>query len=280
MILRLTSSAGRSLAACRQQFGLLTNRVSSFLVPSGPAQSSLVSPAVRKKQPPIGQSQMLPGESHLQPQQYQFAPINEPNNPAAFQSAPYIQGDIADKSGKKRGRPSKAERELREAEARARGEVYQPTKRKPKTPRPSAEGAAAGEESSSANKKAAKRARTGGEATDPTSKALVEQGAAFQTTSGDQMQVDTPERQFRSTIPETQVSSFPSTEDFLAGMQEQAAISETAERSPQVVEPPFHAGTAQSSTTLPEGTPGKVSKVESTMAPTSHPKQPPEAKMT
>ena len=44
-----------------------------------------------------------------------------------------------DRPRKKRGRPNKAEHELRVAQAAARGEVY-PRPRKPKTPRPSMEG--------------------------------------------------------------------------------------------------------------------------------------------
>ena len=186
-----------------------------------------------------------------QQQQYQFAPINDPSNPAAFQNAPFPQEKTAESSGRKRGRPSKAEREIREAEAAARGEVYQPTKRKPKTPRPSMEGAEAGaEDDTPGSKKKAKKQKTAVTAfMGPRGGPSPESGVSQATGSpADQMQIDTPERQPRNTIPETQASEFPASESLLAGMR-----AEPAQPGALVPGTTSPMGTTQSSATLQQG---------------------------
>ena len=70
-------------------------------------------------------------ERTIQPRPSAFAPVNGQEQPAS--------GRSEERPRKKRGRPSKAEHELRVAEAAARGEVYPPPK-KAKTPRQSTEG--------------------------------------------------------------------------------------------------------------------------------------------
>ena len=75
----------------------------------------------------------------IQPRVPSFATVNNPNDLLALPSAPASTGEPPSK--KKRGRPSRAEHEIRAAEAAARGESYPPPK-KIRTPRPSAEGAA------------------------------------------------------------------------------------------------------------------------------------------
>ena len=249
-----------------------------MLAPSIPPQVP-AAPKPKRKRPSSDLMQPLKGEMSLQPhQQYQFAPINDPNNPATFQPAPFPQGEASDKAGKKRGRPSKAERELREAEAAARGEVYQPTKRKPKTPRPSAEGAAGaeGEQTPSSDKKPKKQKVVAGSIGTPGMPSM--QGVTFPAAPppGDQMQVDIPEHQPRSIIPETQISDFPASESFLVGMKEQAAQSEVPRPSaPSQFEP------AESSEVLQqEQTKEQPKQPEQPQGSRPVASQPPEAQMT
>lgn len=196
-----------------------------------------------------------PSLLQLQQHQYQFAPINDPSNPAAFQNVPFPQERTAESSGKKRGRPSKAEREIREAEAAARGEVYQPTKRKPKTPRPSMEGAEVGrEDDTPASKKKPKKQRTAATAfMGPPGGPSPESGVSQATGSpADQMQVDTPEGVPRSTIPETQASEYPASESLLTTMRAEASQHPGA----RVSSGASPMGTTQSSATLQQEYPG------------------------
>ncbi|MCJ1225392.1 hypothetical protein MMC12_002041 [Toensbergia leucococca] len=69
-----------------------------------------------------------------------FATVNSQEYPSTDQLMPSVTGEP---SKKKRGRPSKADQEIRAAEAAARGEVYPPPK-KHKTPRQSMEGVEGG----------------------------------------------------------------------------------------------------------------------------------------
>ena len=281
---RLANSrfTGRSLAACKHQFGLLTNRVSSFLAPPGSTAQLSSSAKASGKRSSIGQPAPIGGDVPLQPQQYQFAPINEPSNPAAFQGAPYNPQDTVDKSGKKRGRPSKQERELREAEARARGEVYQPTKRKPKA-RPSMEGPEieqAGKISPSTQKVKKRRVE------EVASIQPLESHAAFgskpQPAYGEQLQADALKGRARSTIPETQPSDFQATDSLLAGMQEQVMGDDTTKSLIQPSAALSQTETAPSSTTLQQGSTPREPTSEAQMEPfpTSRVSGgPPEAKM-
>ena len=232
---------------------MLTNRLSSIISTSGqldiPRETFQVS-AVQKRQ---GASANDVPALH----QYQFAPINEPSNPSAFHPAPLVHTELADKSGKKRGRPSKAERELREAEARARGEVYQPTKRKPKTPRPSAEGTITGEtEEESSSKKRSKKPKLSFEPMGPPLHPGSENPpfAAPHYPVAEQMQLDPTESHPRSTIPETQASSgFGASDSLIAAMQEQANRPQATPPSLDSQQPSTQLATAQSSVTLPHG---------------------------
>ena len=253
---QLTMCPGRSAASCSNQFNLLTNRLSSVLAP-GSSNQAAVAPKPKKKRPSSGPGQPVPPDAPLQPQQFQFAPINEASNPTAFQAVSLAPGETPEKAGKKRGRPSKAERELREAEAAARGEVYQPTKRKKQTPRPSAEGVgvqSAGEgeaEATPDSRKKSKKPKTTSVAPMAPPMGVPTQGepgVPAAVGSGDQMQIDTPERPVTSTIPETQISEFQATESLLAGMREQAAQSEAPKTTA-----PSQIETAQSSMTLQQG---------------------------
>ena len=263
MEIQLIRLLGRSAASCRNQFDLLTNRGFGA---SGQAPGSA---KPKKKRPSSGVGQLVTSEPSLLQQQqhhYQFAPINDPSNPAAFQNVPFPQERTAESSGKKRGRPSKAEREIREAEAAARGEVYQPTKRKPKTPRPSMEGAeVGGEDDTPGSKKKPKKQRTAATAfMGPPGHPSPESGISQATGSpADQMQVDTPERVPRSTIPETQASEFPASESLLATMRAEAAPYPGAQGPSGA----SAMGTTQSSATLQQEYPSTAATRESAVNP-------------
>lgn len=79
----------------------------------------------------------MPIDRMIQPRIPEFSSVNEPYSPQ-YLSAP---GSMSEPQRKKRGRPSKAEYEIRRAEYAARGEAY-PAPRKTKTPRQSGEGLA------------------------------------------------------------------------------------------------------------------------------------------
>ena len=196
----LTLRAGRSLASCRHQFSLLTNRVSSVLVHPSAAQPSAAPPPAPYGRPVqarhgLMQPPLVTSEPIYTHHQYQFAPINDPGHPAGFQTAPYNPTETMDKAGKKRGRPSKQERELREAEARSRGETYQPTKRKKAKERSSIEAGEIGTptEAGSAKKKA-RRPSTELEPAGPSPRSFPGPTPNIQTSPTDRMQVDPPER--------------------------------------------------------------------------------------
>ncbi|MCJ1373554.1 hypothetical protein MMC20_004782 [Loxospora ochrophaea] len=92
----------------------------------------------KKKQRAVSAGEPLaPGERIIQPRPSAFAPVNL-NGPDQL-----VPGSGDKRTGKKRGRPSKAEFELRVAEAAARGEVYPPPKRV-KAPRQTQEGGTGG----------------------------------------------------------------------------------------------------------------------------------------
>ena len=163
----------------------------------------------------------------IQPRVPSFAAVNDPNDPSSFTSAPVSTGEPPNK--KKRGRPSKAEHEIRAAEAAARGEPYPPPK-KPRTPRPSVQGAAptvnmftpvaaeptdVGE--SSTGKRSARPKKT-------------KQGAARNTSleattnPADQTQSEFG-RGYGSIAPETAARSRSEPDNLLVGLQEHAALA-------------------------------------------------------
>ena len=71
----------------------------------------------------------------LQPRTPGFSAVNEPSEPTAY---PMALADTGDQPKKKRGRPSKAELEIKVAEYAAQGKPYPPP-RKQKPPRPPSE---------------------------------------------------------------------------------------------------------------------------------------------
>ena len=246
---------GRSVAACQNQIRILTTSNHGVVAPV-PQSQDVGQPSTRNDHPSFSYARPLTSDVLRQPQQYQFAPINEPRSAASFQTATYPPGAAPDKSGKKRGRPSKAEREIREAEAAARGEVYQPTKRNPKNPRPSTEVASleeAGEDPGSEKK--TKKQKIDTEPMGPPTRLQNEGGPLSLSTTAaeEQMQIDTPERQFRSTIPETQGSDFSATSSLLPGLKEQAMRAEVASLEPLHTSERSIQDTVQSSVTLQQG---------------------------
>ena len=181
----------------------------------------------------------------MQQQQSTFPSVNAPSPSGAFAFQAVPGTSPREPPRKKRGRPNKEEFDKRVAEAAQRGEVYPPP-RKRKPPRPSTENivndpvslpgtnetGAAIEGEGSAGKKKAKRPKAiavMSEQPPNVSEGHLVPGftgtsKAFEAKS-DHMQIVMGEST-RSTIPETQASSFPARESFLAGMREHAARAE------------------------------------------------------
>ncbi|KAL8772618.1 MAG: hypothetical protein Q9209_002279 [Squamulea sp. 1 TL-2023] len=127
---------GRSVSACQKAFDSLYSRVFQIpLQPLGPAP--LPSPSARQRKRPaaVGESPIGPNRE-LQPRGPGFATVNDPPELSAY---PPGLADPGDQRKKKRGRPSKAEVEIKAAEYAARGEPYPPP-RKSKNPKLSLEG--------------------------------------------------------------------------------------------------------------------------------------------
>lgn len=139
VLLVLTRSPpGRSVSACQKAFGNLCTRVFQVpLQPLGPVAQLSPSSKARKRPAPGAETPAGPNRE-LQPRTPGFATVNEPVEPTAY---PPGLVDSGDQRKKKRGRPSKAEIEVKAAEYAARGEPYPPP-RKTKTPKTPAERAA------------------------------------------------------------------------------------------------------------------------------------------
>jgi len=184
-------------------------------------------PKPRKRPVPSGDVSTT-ADRTIQPRVPSFAAINDPNDPSNFTSAPVGTGEPPKKK-KKRGRPSKAEHEIRAAEAAARGEPYPPPK-KPRTPRPSAQGAVptvniftpvvAGPaevvEGSTAKRSARPKKTKQGASRNTSLEAT--------TNTVDQMQPEFGAAS-GSTAPETQAPSQLEPENLLVGLQEHAALA-------------------------------------------------------
>lgn len=128
--------SGRSVSACQKAYEhLLSNPSTNFPITLRPTINAdpKVTPKQRKRQYPSGDGPMAV-DRIIQPRISDFSSVNEPFNPP---SAPTSAGP-GEPPKKKRGRPSKAEYEIRLAEYAARGEPLPPP-RKPKTPKRSAE---------------------------------------------------------------------------------------------------------------------------------------------
>lgn len=265
---------GRSPASCAKMFERLTNRVSSIIAPglstiaydqpaptqkpkrkrrlSGDVAPTALDRTIQPQQqqqqpPPLPQAQI---QAQAQPQQYYFAPVNvdEPADHAVHwnPAVPVSQGEQPVYQGKKRGRPSKAEYEIKAREAAERGVPWPPPK-KVKTPRPSIEGGSLLEEvvthepgaagvgnvagelatSASTKKKVQRKSKPAPSAPmeipPRTSSAAAQRNFALDATASaaEQMQVDLPKG------PETQTSDFAASESLGAEMQAQAAQMET-----------------------------------------------------
>ena len=232
-----------------------------------PTQGQVGTPgSVNYGQPPTGdlplQARPSAPDPSMHPQFSHFAAVNEPPpTPGAYQTGRDAPAYASDKKGKKRGRPSKAEIEIRAAQALARGEPWPPLK-KTKTPRTSVEGAPGPGEGEagpgSKNKPGRKpKAKSGpvaasGEGQMPAAQAAgtvsgeETQSPEDEAQGADPMQVDVAEGHTKSTIPETQASEFAAPESLLAGMREQAG------QSAQAVEAKENAEIPQTAPTQPE----------------------------
>ena len=104
-----------------------------FAVPSRPpgAPETIIAPSKPPRKRPSASDLSMPNQ--VAPGFSSFPSVNNPSPAHGLPSAVQSPGI---KPNKKRGRPSKAEHELRAAEAAARGEPYPPPKkvRAPKTP--------------------------------------------------------------------------------------------------------------------------------------------------
>ncbi|KAL8673846.1 MAG: hypothetical protein Q9168_001758 [Polycauliona sp. 1 TL-2023] len=129
---------GRSVTACQKAYDSLYARV--FHIPLhtlGPAPLPSPSPGQRKR-PSAGAEVQMSLNRELQPRGPGFTTIKIPPEPTAS-AYPVALADPGDQRKKKRGRPSKAEAEMKAAEYAARGEPYPPP-RKSKNPKLSSEG--------------------------------------------------------------------------------------------------------------------------------------------
>lgn len=132
--------SGRSVSACQKAYEhILTNPTTGFPLIIRPAANAetKVTPKQRKRQYLSGEGPMAV-DRIIQPRISDFSSVNEPFNPPPAPPAAGPAASPGEPPKKKRGRPSKAEYEIRLAEYAARGEPLPPP-RKPKTPKRSAE---------------------------------------------------------------------------------------------------------------------------------------------
>ncbi|KAL8843142.1 MAG: hypothetical protein Q9170_000272 [Blastenia crenularia] len=128
---------GRSVSACQKAFDSLYSR--AFQIPLQPIPPPQPPPSAKPGKRPAPSSDPSTGlNRELQPRGPGFVTVNEPTESTAYPSG---LSDSADRRQKKRGRPSKADVEIKAAEYAARGEPYPPP-RKSKNRKASAEGTA------------------------------------------------------------------------------------------------------------------------------------------
>ncbi|KAG6994031.1 hypothetical protein G7Y79_00048g084270 [Physcia stellaris] len=211
---------GRSLSACQRAFTRLRTRqeMGTAMRPQGAPEQFL--PLSRpKKRTSAGD---LSTPSHPAPG---FSSFPSVNNPSPAHGLPSNVSTPGGKPQKKRGRPSKAEYELKVAEAAARGEVYPPPK-KIKTPKTAGEEGAsliatgAQDEGSAPGNPAPSETRK----RLPKAKAPKEHQPTLQATANAANALGQP-----SEVPvlETQSTELGHSESLLAGLQEHAARTET-----------------------------------------------------
>ena len=149
-------------------------------------------------------------------------------------------GESDERPRKKRGRPSKAEHEIRAAQAAERGEIYPPPK-KFKTPRPSIEGGApvavmttplTTEALSPGTTSSDKKKRRGRPKQHPEVSKLSLEATAHAV---EQMQAEAGEVPEQS-VPETQAPEYTSPYHTLAEMQEYADREDTRMTEPETAE--------------------------------------------
>lgn len=128
-----TLSSGRSVSACQRAYTRVRSRA-NFPPPPRPlgAPEGFGPLPKPRKRPSTGE---VSTPSHGTPG---FSSFPSVNNPSPAHGLPSLSQSPGGRQQKKRGRPSKAEHELRAAEAAARGEPYPPPK-KVRTPKPSTE---------------------------------------------------------------------------------------------------------------------------------------------
>ncbi len=104
-----------------------------FAQPAQPGLPGMVAPTSGRKRALPAKDPATPGNRALQPRPTAFATLN--GDPSALLQPSPGDGEPVQPPKKKRGRPSRAEVEARQAAAAARGEVYPPAK-SPRTPKP------------------------------------------------------------------------------------------------------------------------------------------------
>ena len=188
----------------------------------------------KKKRPASGENVPPAEDRVIQPQlPFNFPSVNSPSDPA---TDPGVTASVlGGPPKKKRGRPSKLEHEAKVAEAAARGETYQPTPKRKKTPRPSLQGpqtlgmvtpsmpeVGTGGDGSAGMRKArmpqAGPEEASGLASEPPARSLALDATAL---AADQMQIH-ERKPFRSTIPETQASEVEARESLWANIRANA----------------------------------------------------------
>ena len=131
------SLLGRSVSQCQKAYENLLSR--AYQVPPqplGPILQPSPSSALSRKRPAGGGDSSMGPNRELQPRTPGFPTVNDPVESPAY---PLGLTDSGDQRKKKRGRPSKAEAEVKAAEYAARGEPYPPP-RKSKQSKTSSEG--------------------------------------------------------------------------------------------------------------------------------------------
>ncbi|KAL8872672.1 MAG: hypothetical protein Q9174_001735 [Haloplaca sp. 1 TL-2023] len=128
---------GRSVSQCQKAYESLLSRMYQIPPqPLGPILQPSPSSALSRKRPTVGGDSSMGPNRELQPRTPVFSTVNDPVESPAY---PPGLTDSGDQRKKKRGRPSKAEAEVKAAEYAARGEPYPPP-RKSKQSKTSAEG--------------------------------------------------------------------------------------------------------------------------------------------
>lgn len=188
----------------------------------------------KKKRPASGENVPSAEDRVIQPQlPFNFPSVNSPSDPATDPGV--TPSGLGRPPKKKRGRPSKLEHEAKVAEAAARGETYQPTPKRKKTPRPSLHGpqnpgmvtpsmpevGTVGD--GSAGMRNARMPQAGPEeasglASEPSARSLGLEATAL---AADHMQIH-DRKPFRSTIPETQASEVDAREGLWANIRANA----------------------------------------------------------